>query len=453
MSIAEEILVASVTFFGATLSMLGSFFIISNIMRRKKYKRGSYHRLLLGLSFCDSVSSVGWFIAPMAPPKDTSPRLLSIGTTASCTANGVLLQFGIGFSLYNACLSIFYWLTICYNIRKRDMIWRESLMHLCSLGFAMGSAMAPIPLNMYNELTVGVGCWLLDFPENCHRNPNVDCIRGGSNRIITPFLGYLLAGLPGLVCFVIVAACNAVIYRASRQLNQRMRRYSITSVGTDRHQQDQQAKRTALIASQAMCYVLVFLNSFLWQVLVKVLSDFNVIRRDNETSWTALILLAQLFSSSAGFGFLLTYIRPRYLRFRDRNFSRAQAILFALTSSKEQRLSRAQSVNAGSDSSDSLDLSKDAHRRPLSVGRQSNRRSKQDVIGVPRRGLECCRWLSAIHASNDNVVLVVSLLPKILCGLKRDIQDASLRTIRQRVIMIKTSSRNFFAILHVEGKV
>ena len=361
MNRAEEISVAIATVLGASLSLSGSLFIIYNIMARRKYNRGSYHRLLLGLMLCDALSSVGWLMAPLAPPRDTSARSLSIGNTASCTTSAFLLQVGIGFPIYNACLSIFYMLTICYNMKKKeDMLWREAVMHFVALTFAFGTAFIPVPLTMYNELSVGVGCWLVNLPEDCARNPNVDCIRGSEMSVITPsLLGYSFAGGPAVVSMFVVIWCNTRIFCTSRRLDRRLRRYTIS--GSNRYP-DQQARRTALIASQAMYYVIVFLNSMTWQMILKVLDNFDIIRPDNETFWTTLIMFAQFFSSSAGFGFLLTYVRPRYLRYRERNFTRRQAMFLALMSSKEQRLSRAPSVNPRSDSSDSLDLSKEVNR-------------------------------------------------------------------------------------------
>ena len=361
MNRAEEISVAIATVLGASLSLSGSLFIIYNILARRKYNRGSYHRLLLGLMLCDALSSVGWLMAPLAPPRDTSPRYLSIGNTASCTISAFLLQVGIGFPIYNACLSIFYMLTICYNMKKKeDMLWREAVMHFVALTFAFGTAFIPVPYTLYNELSVGVGCWIVNFPEDCAQDPNLDCVRGSEMRLITPsLLGYSFAAGPAVVSMFVVIWCNVRIFYTSRRLARRIRRHSISSL-VDAYP-DQQTRRTALIASQAMYYVIVFLNSMTWQIVLKVLDNFDIIRPDNETFWTTLILFAQFFSSSAGFGFLLTYVRPRYLRYRERNFSRGQALFLALMSSKEQRLSRAASVNPRSDSSDSLDLSKEGN--------------------------------------------------------------------------------------------
>ena len=146
MTLSEEIAVAAATMIGALLSFIGSGCIIWNIIWRRKYQQDTYHRLLLGICSLNALGAIGWLMAPLAPPKDSSPRALSIGNTASCTSQAVLIQTGVGFMIYNACLSIYYVLMIRYNVSKKRMIWREKIMHAMSLLWGIGAAIIPVPL-------------------------------------------------------------------------------------------------------------------------------------------------------------------------------------------------------------------------------------------------------------------------------------------------------------------
>ena len=325
MNLGEEIAVAVATMIGASLSFFGSSCIIWNIMRKQKYRKDTYHRLLLGACAFDWLNAIGWFMAPLAPPKDSSPRALSMGNTASCTTQAFLLQIGVAFMIYNACLCVYYLLTIGYNVSQSRMIWRERIMHIVCLIWGIGAAIIPIPMEIYNENGVGNGCWLGRFPQYCETEQNpVPCLRGAD--IDPALVGYIVAGLPAIASIVIVAVCNIMIYRAARKQGEATRRFAIESLPPN-----QTPERTRDIAAQATWYVVVFLNSLFWQLLLRFLDAADVITWENESSYTALILLGQFFSSSSGFGFLLVYVRPRYLRYRKKEIPRLTALAVAMS--------------------------------------------------------------------------------------------------------------------------
>jgi hypothetical protein len=343
MSFEQELIVAVATMAAGFLSMFGSGSIICNIIRNKKYKRDSYHRLLLGACITDFVSSVGWFMAPWAPPQESSLRVLPIGNVASCSIQAYFIQVGIGFMVYNACLSIYYVLTIRYNVTEKIMSRREIYMHAISLLWGFGIAIIPIPLEIYNELGVGTGCWLGRSPQYCDAIDSIVlCVRGAS--VDPSIVGYIIGGFPSITSLIIVIVCNRLVYISVKKNSETTRRFSI---GNDRLQ-----KRTEAIASQATWYVIVFLNSMFWQILLRFLDGLDVITDDNESAFTPLIVLAAFFSGFSGFGLLLVYIRPRYIRYRARKLSRFSSVMAALSFRKPKGLpprSRASSNYASSD--------------------------------------------------------------------------------------------------------
>ena len=316
---------AVATMTGALLSVLGSSCIIWIILSKRKYRQDTYHRLLMAICTFDLLNAIGWFMAPLAPPKGSSPRALSIGNTASCTSQAFLLQVGITFMIYNASLSVYFLLTIRYNVSQSKMIWRERIMHVVCLVWGFISAIIPIPMELYNELGVGSGCWLGKFPQYCETEENpVPCLRGANINPAT--VGYIVAGAPAVLSIIIVIVCNAMIYHAARKQEEATRQYSVGSPGNSRTHQ-----RTLAIAAQATWYVIVFLNTLFWQLLLRFLDAEDVITWANEASFTALILFAQFFSASSGFGFLVIYVRPRYLRYRERKLPTMLAIAVAMS--------------------------------------------------------------------------------------------------------------------------
>jgi hypothetical protein len=55
------------------------------------------------------------------------------------------------------------------------------MMHIACLVWALGAAAIPVPaVQLYNELSVGSGCWIGQFPQFCYVDENIECIRGGN---------------------------------------------------------------------------------------------------------------------------------------------------------------------------------------------------------------------------------------------------------------------------------
>ncbi|KAI2510065.1 hypothetical protein MHU86_4359 [Fragilaria crotonensis] len=327
MTLSEEIAVSVATVIGATLSLSGSICIIWNIIWRRKYKQDTYHRLLLGICSLNVLGAVGWLMAPFAPPKATTPRYLPIGNIASCTSQAFLIQTGVGFMIYNACLSIYYVLMVRYNVSKKRMIWREKIMHAVAIVWGIGSAIIPVPLEIFNELGLGSGCWIHQTPIDCGTEVNpVPCERGGN--IDTTAAGAILTGVPAVSSILIVLFCNALLYITVRGKEVESSRFSDVVAS---RRSSRMRERTKEIAAQATWYVIIFTWCHIWEMLFALLHQMDVISSENESNFTALIFVGQFFAASNGLGFLMVYVRPRFLRLRKRNVSCIKAIYIAVS--------------------------------------------------------------------------------------------------------------------------
>ena len=368
LNMTQEIIVAAFTMLGALLSLIGSGIIVCLILKRKKFKGSTYHRLLLSLSVSDILSSLGWLMAPVFVPSETSPRYLAIGNTTTCTVVGWLIQYGSAVSFSNAALSVFYLATIKFGVRGSALIWRERVLIGFSHTFGVLSSTAPIPFKLYNELDIGPGCWLSSFPIGCETNPDMEC------RETSPVLywGYTIGAFPILSSLVVVIVCNYIVYQTAKRLEVTNRRYSTiitsnitptsTSPSPSTHsssvsldnmsvasswaagnnnnisripargaRNERQAQRTKDIADQATHYVVIYFNTLFWSLIMRQLDGFDIITPENESSWFALMIIAQFFQSLGGFGNFLVYIRPRYVRFRRREMSPREAFRKALS--------------------------------------------------------------------------------------------------------------------------
>lgn len=89
-------------------------------------------------------------------PADTPGAYAAYGTDASCKTQAFFIQFGIGASFYNLCLSVYYYLFIVKNIRTTTTF--ERCMHFVCLSFSLGTAVAALALDLFGP--AGFWCWI-----------------------------------------------------------------------------------------------------------------------------------------------------------------------------------------------------------------------------------------------------------------------------------------------------
>jgi hypothetical protein len=77
------------------LSMVGSFWIIVEVLMDDLKRTNVYHRLLLGLSSSDFIFSIFMFASTWPIPSDTPDIAWAIGNERTCKVQGFVLQFGI----------------------------------------------------------------------------------------------------------------------------------------------------------------------------------------------------------------------------------------------------------------------------------------------------------------------------------------------------------------------
>jgi hypothetical protein len=79
----------------ATLSMAGSVWIITEVATHKVKRQQVYHRILLAMSIYDILESMWNFASTWPIPEGTENIHNPLGNTATCTAQGFFLQFGL----------------------------------------------------------------------------------------------------------------------------------------------------------------------------------------------------------------------------------------------------------------------------------------------------------------------------------------------------------------------
>lgn len=141
----------------AFLSVLGSIYITQHVLRSSKRRQAVFHRILLGLSIYDTMTSLAVFMGTWMIPKGTSGVYLAGGNSATCATQGFFIQLGVGTPLYNTSLAFYYFLVIFKGWKEHQLQKVEPLFHLLPVTFSLASAIAAAAYSAYGNSNVW--CW------------------------------------------------------------------------------------------------------------------------------------------------------------------------------------------------------------------------------------------------------------------------------------------------------
>eukprot|EP00551_Chaetoceros_affinis_P012661 CAMPEP_0203663660 /NCGR_PEP_ID=MMETSP0090-20130426/1220_1 /ASSEMBLY_ACC=CAM_ASM_001088 /TAXON_ID=426623 /ORGANISM="Chaetoceros affinis, Strain CCMP159" /LENGTH=411 /DNA_ID=CAMNT_0050526651 /DNA_START=137 /DNA_END=1369 /DNA_ORIENTATION=+ len=179
-SLKANIIIPKIT---GTLSMMGSFYIIQDILRNPhKRKVSFYHRLMLGLSVSDTIYSFSAFVLTSWPmPRDYF--IMAAGNVSTCDASAFVSSIGMfATPLYNCSLVTYYLLQLKYRWSDQRIRDVEKYLHIVPWVVGLGVGVAGLATKAFGPLLTG--CWATQaYPIECkYPGSNVECIRGGNNQ-------------------------------------------------------------------------------------------------------------------------------------------------------------------------------------------------------------------------------------------------------------------------------
>lgn len=233
----------------------------------------------------------------------------AVGTVQTCTAAGFFGQTMIASALYNGSLALFYLLTVKYSWKddaygaygggKFSRV--EPFMHAVPLLFGWGTAIAGLPLLLYNP--IGWTCWIAEVPRGCDRDPNVECERGDNSYIYR--WAFFHAEL--WATFVLVIVMMIAMYKSVRDREKKSRRYSVNQ------QQQSSSSQARRVAKQALLYVLAYCITWIFPMTTWLTQLVQ------GKTYTPILMLQAFFVPLQGFFNAFIYMRPRYQRYRRAN--------------------------------------------------------------------------------------------------------------------------------------
>lgn len=302
LSVDQEKAIALWMIVAGCLSTIGSFFTMYRIGKSKK-RSNSYDRIMFGLSAFNMISAISYIVTPFLLPSDgPSPRVWSMGNKVTCSLLGWLFQLSFASVSYTCALSFYFLAAIKFRIHMEDFAIRyEAFIHGLTVFFFLFTATAGVPLQMYDEMDVGMSCWIQDdFPKNC---TGEDCVGN--------MLGWFFGGWVVFLAFVMLLVNHLLVWLQIRQ----------KLTGVEKHgEMPTWARRIRRSATQALLYVLAFYLTNSTPVILRILEQRYGYDPSREHELYGLLVANSLLVPLQGFLNTFIHARPNYVKLRSSEY-------------------------------------------------------------------------------------------------------------------------------------
>ena len=269
--------------FPASLSILGSVMIISSVLRSKQNRENVQQRLVAAMSAFDCMVSSVWLLTNFfIPPGFGSMMPATFGNTASCNAQGFLVQLSIASVIYNASLSFYYLLVINYNWRKTRIAQIEKHLHIVPIAFGVVTAIIAVSLK-----TIGNADW------DCWIAPNDS---NSNEQLVRSFQWAFFFG-PLWICMLFNCTNMFRVYRVVKKTEAKAAKWR---AGENLFVQ------TKNVAKQNQLYVLGFMVTWIFPTIARIVQAAH----GKVPNW--LVVVCGTFIPLQGFVNSLVYFRLRF---------------------------------------------------------------------------------------------------------------------------------------------
>jgi hypothetical protein len=132
-----------------TISLIGSSYVIEEVLRDERKRNHSFHRLMVGLSISDVLSSFFANILSTAPiPKGY--QVLAVGNVATCDIQGFIISACVLVTiLYNCSLTMYNLVQLKYNWINRRIKALEKWLHILPWSVGLSIAVVAVVFKTY----------------------------------------------------------------------------------------------------------------------------------------------------------------------------------------------------------------------------------------------------------------------------------------------------------------
>jgi hypothetical protein len=278
----QQIALALVPKFSAFLSVLGSSWIILEVLRDRQKQAMVYHRLLLALSVLDVIISTAWFMSTWPVPSNVVGLFGNMGNETTCNIQGFFIQLKAGNPFYNTFLALYFVLVVKFGWTEHQIRTTiEPYLHIIPICMALGTATASLVLGLYGN--ANLWCWISG--------------KHSTYRLAFFYVWYWAS-------LVAVTLAMVTVYWTVRQQEAASLRYSVKG-----------GKNTRKVGMQAILYISAYFLTALFATIVRVMQALS---HDGFVPFWAVLCMTIFYPSQGLMNFVI-YIRPRYLHYRHKN--------------------------------------------------------------------------------------------------------------------------------------
>lgn len=297
-----------------TLSVVGSSYIIQDVLRDPQKRKKFSSRIMLGLSVMDVLSSFSAFVLTSWPrPAGSMPW--AVGTVETCDASAFFTTIGFfGVPLYNCALVTYYLVQLNYGWPDRKIKAIEKWFHIVPWSVGVLVAIAGVATKSFGPFQSI--CWVTrGYPEGCYvEGSGVRCIRG--TGITASLLFNFAYNLVMLFALFFVSIVMFKIFRAIRTVEKKSAKYSIskfrrTISNTSATNTTNENQRSRFVAMQGLFYS----GALILVIVMPLISFITVgIFKKNLPVDHPLFLIMSATTPLHGFLNTLIYLTPLFKR-------------------------------------------------------------------------------------------------------------------------------------------
>jgi hypothetical protein len=299
----------------------------------------TYHRIILGLSSADCLTSLAIALTTIPMPKDVIYpfEMPSYGSIATCEAQGLVYMMGNAFVLcMNGILNIYYLCTLRYNMREKIFrCYLEIPLFIVSLVMSITlPSIALLNQELLNPSPYYPVCVANSYPLDCTKADNPECRGGGGRGALSP-LFYCTITIFFFTLIISMALIVHSFYRNARSLQKALKDKPSQEVDGKYEALKRAQETSSIIGRQALMYIAAFLITWIFG-FAKVLCV--VTGNDNTELLSALTMI---FQPLQGFFNLIIFVyhKVQTLRRADDDLTVAEALekLFLFPSQMEDQ--------------------------------------------------------------------------------------------------------------------
>lgn len=298
----------------AFFSLLGSGFIVYEVISDVKKRRKVYHRIMCGMSCFDIIGSICYFLGRWPMPADgLSGFGLSggVGTEATCKTQAFFGQAVVGTVTYNAVLAVQYFMIVNLSMSETTIAKKyEKIMH--AIPFFMWIATAIIGLSFGALNPAFFNCWITPAPINCAAAGEIPDGRPPCERgYYAPILQWAIFYGPIWALIIIVTFIMASVYASVRKLEKANSKYTGSQTST----KADSAKRSRMVAKQGLWYLFPFYATWVFPVATEITEMVTA------QYFNPMVILVAFFLPFQGALNFIIYMRPRFIKYRKKHQS------------------------------------------------------------------------------------------------------------------------------------